>query len=237
MGEAREISVCVRVFASAPAAAAHVLLGKALVLLVASGGCQPSATPPARTAVELPIGKIGEGGKLVTLSAAADEDATCTLRLIAGAITKSSPTCYLDEHITEKPGLLRYACRGGGNAEAVFGEHGEQTYRGTVSRQGEIHITASGELDWEDGCRWGTEAIISGWVPLPNVDNITRTVDERDGKLEWTYSDRVLSGNACSGVCYANTQLHAEWVTKPKGITGAPSVPDDWHGGGGDEDF
>ncbi len=229
------IEVCVRGAEAKTAAAAHLLLGAALVLLVAGGGCQPGATPPARTAVELQIGKIGEGGTLVTLPTA-EEDVKCTFRLISGPITKSSPTCYLDEHITEKPGVLRYACRGG-NAEAVFGEHGEQTYRGTVSSQGEINITASGELDWEDGCRWGTTAIISGWVPLHNVDNVTRRVDETDGKLEWTYSDRVLSGNACSGVCYANTQLKAEWVTKPKGITGAPSPPDDWHGGGGDEDF
>jgi hypothetical protein len=119
----------------------------------------------------------------------------CSVRLSASPIEKSTSGCYLDEHISDGPGVLNFPCSGEGAAEAVFGEH---HYVGRV-RQGEVELEHLTELDWEDGCRWGTTATITGIVVGGS---------ERGPKrLSWSYLDHVITGTKCSGVCRAKADI------------------------------
>src|SRR5690349_13909798 len=113
--------------------------------------CARSAVT-SQTPVDLAIPPLGnaDGGLQET------KDGMCSLQLVAQRIEKSSPGCYLDQKITEGPGTLRYPCKGDGSASADFGDH---HYTGTI-RAGEVSLEHDTELDWEDGCRWGTHASI-----------------------------------------------------------------------------
>jgi len=162
----------------------------------------------AQAPVELqiaPLGSLPEGGIVTTGEQASGR---CSLRLVAGRIQKSSPGCFLDEHISKAPGHVFYPCGGEGPAEAEFGD---QRYAGRV-HNGEIELELSTELDWEDGCRWGTRAVITGAL----VSNGEPTLKP----LSWEYQDRVLTGTDCSGVCSAKTSIA---VTRAKGS--APDMP------------
>lgn len=116
----------------------------------------------------------------------------CRLYVTARKIWKSSPGCFLDEKVSRGPGLLEFPCSGDGPASADFGD---QHYAGAVTH-GTVEVSLETQLDWDDGCRWGTHATLKGPV-------------QRDGKatepLGWDYVDRVLEGADCSGVCNART--------------------------------
>lgn len=189
-----------------------------VVIASSTAACAGSRGASAQTPVELeiaPIASMPDGGIVTTGEKASGR---CSLRLVAGRITKSSPGCYLDEHISEGPGLLHYPCGGDGPVEADFGEH---RYTGRVAG-GEMELELSTELDWEDGCRWGTHAVITGTL----VSNGEPTLK----KLSWQYKDRVITGNDCSGVCTARTSIE---VTSTKGR--ASEIPPT-HGDDDDDD-
>jgi hypothetical protein len=141
----------------------------------------------------LPQNRIAENGQA--------SSGTCILRLSATRIQKSSPGCYLDEHISDGPGILHYPCGGEGTVEADFGD---QRYKGQIEH-GEIHLEFGTELDWEDGCRWGTSAVIEG--------SITANGEPTLKKLSWSYHDRVISGTDCSGVCTARASIDVARAT------------------------
>jgi hypothetical protein len=168
------------------------------LLVVACSGARGAVV---QTPVDLAIAPIG-GDRGAIATSGESGGPMCTLRLRASRIEKSSPGCYLDEHISHGPGLLRYPCGGEGPAKANFGGH---LYVGHVT-QGEVHVELSTELDWEDGCRWGTRAEISGTVASGGTPTQKR--------LSWQYIDRVIQGTNCSGICEAKSSFEVKAVEK-----------------------
>jgi hypothetical protein len=166
----------------------------AVVLASLAVACASTRRVAVQAPVDLAIAPIGSSGGIAT-NGERSPGATCTLRLIATPIQKSAPGCYLDEHISKGEGLLHYACNGDGPAEAVFGP---DLYKGKI-QDGEVELEHSTELDWEDGCRWGTAAVISGVVVVGGKPT--------HGKLSWRYRDHVISGSNCSGECTASTSF------------------------------
>jgi hypothetical protein len=182
-----------------------LLMGGGMIATSACGARNGSSSP--QTPVELQIGKISE---LQEAGAPSGDrgDARCSVKLVASRIEKSSPGCFLDEHISEGPGILRYSCGGDGPAEAEFGDH---RYTGNINR-GEVLVELATELDWEDGCRWGTLAAISGRVMAGGSNGSGGSNNTNNGKptltrLNWNYLDRVITGADCSGVCTARTSF------------------------------
>lgn len=159
--------------------------------MMACTGARGQAQTPVELAIA-PIASLSEAG-IVTTGERSPVSGRCSLRLVAAQIDKSSPGCFLDEHISEGPGTLSYPCGGDGPAEADFGEH---RYVGKMEH-GELELELSTELDWEDGCRWGTDAVISGTVLVGGEPTLK--------KLAWRYRDRVIDGSDCSGLCTART--------------------------------
>ena len=160
-----------------------------------------------------PIGSLPEAG--IATNGKQSDGGRCSLRLVAGRIEKSSPGCYLDELVSKQAGLLHYPCTGDGPAEADFGEH---RYAGRVVG-GEVELALSTELDWEDGCRWGTDAVISGTL-LKNGETVARS-------LSWRYRDRVITGTDCSGVCTARTNIQVTSLRKSGSAVPAPHEDED----------
>lgn len=158
----------------------------------ACGGAQRVAEAP----VDLTITPIKTPPQAAVLPPPDPRPATgqCALRLISRWIKKSAPGCYLDEHLSEG-GTLRYPCGGDGPAEAIFGP---QRFAGTM-RGGELELSLTTELDWVDGCRWATDATITGRVVESDKTTMSR--------LDWKYRDRVVSGASCSGVCTATASI------------------------------
>jgi hypothetical protein len=182
--------------------------------VLAGGGCGTRGAPveaPVEIAVA-PVPKTADGGGITSTGAAE----SCSVRLaLAGEIERSSSTCYVDEHISKTAGVLRFPCSGEGAVDVDFGDH---HYTGRVSG-GEVELEVATELDWEDGCRWGTKAVISGRL----VTNGRPTMKS----LMWRYRDYVIDGTGCSAVCNALATLQ---VTSTAGRPAPPSAvrdPDD----------
>jgi hypothetical protein len=190
-----------------------LVVASALVMgltILACAGSRRSVESP----VDLAINPIGaEGGTTILTNgerSPSTKDGKCTLRLVAARIEKSSPGCYLDEHVSEGPGILHYPCSGDGPAEAVFNQ---QTYAGRM-QGGDVELQTTTELDWEDGCKWGTDASISG--------NVLNRNEPSGRRLTWTYRDRIVSGTGCSGLCTAKSTFDVRPMT-----TKVPSNHDD----------
>ena len=200
-----------RRLAAGPLGGAIAGFAAAACLLAVSACAGRGATVQAPVELAIaPIGSLPEGG--IRTNGQQSSGGRCSLRLVAARIEKSSPGCYLDEHISDGPGLLHYPCAGDGEAEAEFGEH---RYAGRVV-DGEVELELSTELDWEDGCRWGTRALITGTL----VSNGELTLK----RLSWRYVDRVITGADCSGVCTAKSTID---VTRANGRPLPPRPPDD----------
>lgn len=184
----------------------------AVALVAGAAGavaCTGARGAPVQAPVELaiaPIGSVPDGGIQTNGEPASGR---CTLRLVATRIEKLSPGCYLDEHINKAPGVLHYPCGGDGPVEADFGD---ARYTGRMTG-GALELVLEGELDWEDGCHWGTHAAITGRLGA-NGQPPTR-------KLSWQYKDYVITGNECSGVCTARAMID---VMSVKGR--APELPE-----------
>mgnify|MGYP001062213481 CR=1 FL=1 len=183
----------------------------AVVLASLGVACTGARRGTVYAPVDLAIAPIGSSTGDIATTGERSPDDTCTVRLLAAPIQKSMPGCYLDEHISQGEGLLHYACGGDGPAEAVFGP---DRYKGKITN-GEVELEYSTELDWEDGCRWGTDAVISGKVLVSG-----KPARER---LSWRYRDRVISGTNCSGQCTASTSFSVRPADEPD----SPSMSDD----------
>ena len=191
----------------------HLRLAGGLALLslviVACGGSRGGA---AHTPVELAIAPIGHVPSTEVMTTGHASQGTCTLRLVATRIEKSAPGCYLDQHITDGPGLLHYPCSGEGPAEADFGD---QHYSGRMT-QGDLSLELTTELDWEDSCRWGTQATIRGTV-VANGEPVMK-------RLTWHYADHVIHGSNCSCVCQAKSSFDVTSVQPKHGLHPAPKA-------------
>jgi hypothetical protein len=188
------------------------------VIVLAPLGVACASTPRGTTQAPVdlaipPIGSMAGGG--ISTNGERSPEEKCTVRLAAGRIQKSAPGCYLDEHISKGEGLLHFACSGDGFAEAVFGP---DRYRGKVER-GEVQIEHSTELDWEDGCRWGTDAVITGTVVVEGQPTYK--------PLTWRYRDRVISGSDCSGLCTAYAFFKVSSAADPNAPDGSDDEEDD----------
>jgi hypothetical protein len=182
----------------------------ALALAIVAAACASSGAVVQAPVVELAIAPIGSASAAPAVRSVSGTESRCSVRLSAGKIEKSSAGCYLDEHISKGPGILYYPCSGDGPAEATFGT---QRYGGRISG-GDVEVQLEGELDWEDGCRWGTSAKIGGTlVPRPG--------GPLSKGLTWTYRDRVITGSGCSGVCTAKSALQ---VSSSAGTSVKPTV-------------
>jgi hypothetical protein len=183
-------------------------LGLGLGLLAGVAACAGRGRA-VEAPVELAIAPIGSApnGGIVTNGERSSGDGRCSVQVLPARIEKSSPGCYLDEHISKGIGLLYYPCSGDGPAEAEFGS---QRYTGRLSG-GEVELELASELDWEDGCRWGTKAVITGTLVSSKGEPVLRP-------LAWRYRDHVVTGTSCSGVCTAKATLQ---VTRTNG--GAPA--------------
>jgi hypothetical protein len=177
-----------------------------LVVLAAAACARGTVTAQAPVDLAIPPLKNADGGLQES------KDGVCNLQLFAGRIEKSSPGCYLDQKISEGPGMLRFPCKGDGTASADFGDH---HYTGSIAA-GEITLEHDSELDWEDGCRWGTHAIIRG--------AITRGGELLLRRVSWDYADRVVKGDACSGACTARAAID---VASPGASRPKPTAPVD----------
>lgn len=169
------------------------------------GACSGARGAVVEAPVELtvsPVASIDAGANYAS-GARASMGAACSVRLgLVGRIEKSSPGCFLDEYITKTGGLLRFPCSGDGPVEVDFGDH---HYTGRLTG-GNVELEVSTELDWEDGCRWGTRSVISGPL-VAKGEPLMKT-------LAWRYRDHVISGASCSGICVASASIQ---VTKADG--------------------
>lgn len=161
-------------------------------------GCVTVGNGAAQNAIDVNVAPIASTPRTeIRSSGEPSMDGRCTLTLNAGNVEKSSSGCYLDSHVAKVSGTLTYPCSGSGAAEADFGE---DHYAGRID-DGRLSLARTTELDWEDGCRWGTHAVLEGTLskgkPLPSQT------------VAWTYVDRVVSGDGCSGVCRAHASVEA----------------------------
>lgn len=152
----------------------------------------------AQSVVDVTVAPLASGGnaygEIATgPNAQGTKTGQCLLRLEAKQIRKSSPGCYLDAHVHKNSGTLVYPCSGSGNAAADFED---DHYTGTMT-DGRLALVRTTELDWEDGCTWGTRAAIEG--TLPGGDAAAG-----HHQLAWTYDDHVVKGSGCSGLCRAS---------------------------------
>jgi hypothetical protein len=188
------------------------LTGAAASLLLACAGARGAAVQAPVELAITPLGTVPDAS--IVGAGERGADGRCTVRLVAGPIEKSAPGCYLDEHISEGPGVLLYPCSGTGAAEARFGP---QQYSGSM-QHGAIELELATELDWEDGCRWGTRTVLRGAV-LDGAEPARK-------KLAWRYQDHVVRGSDCSGVCTAKASIDVQLQPR-SGPKPRPSEDDD----------
>ena len=167
-----------------------------LLLFYAIAGCVTVGNSAAQNAIDVNVAPVGSSPHTAIQSNGEPSvDGRCSLTLSTGNVEKSSSGCFLDSHVEKTSGTLTYPCSGTGAAEADFGE---DHYAGKIA-DGRLSLERSTELDWEDGCRWGTRAVLEGTLskgrPLPSQT------------FAWTYVDRVVSGDGCSGICRAHASI------------------------------
>lgn len=166
--------------------------------------------------VEAPVEVVAPGAKAATAPAPKEEptSSSCVAQLsLIGRIDKSAPGCFLDERISSTTGLLHYPCSGDGLVDAEFGEH---RYKGRLTA-GALELELTTELDWDDGCRWGTRAVINGTLASNGALLFQ--------PLAWHYRDRVLEGTRCSRTCTARAALEVTSSTAQP-THGTPADPD-----------
>lgn len=172
---------------------AAALVAGTAVPAVFGAGCATAGSRVAANAIDLEIAPVAASPRAQIRSTGEPTPAErCSLTLTVGELQKSSPGCFLDAKVINVRGTLDYPCRGNGPAAADFGD---DHYDGRLD-DGRLALVRTTELDWEDGCRWGTRAALEGALAQgkpPDAHAVT-----------WTYADRVVSGAGCSGICRAH---------------------------------
>jgi hypothetical protein len=102
----------------------------------------PLAPPPA------PLG--GDAGQDAGGSA-------CERDVSMGAISISNPSCFVNEHVSNKTAKLSFACGGGSDATIVFDGH---TFTGTVN--GDTIDLSDVEKFIYNSCQWESTERIQG---------------------------------------------------------------------------
>jgi hypothetical protein len=138
----------------------------------------PDARPdtgPSRLCVPFDAGPAADAG-------------TCSREVRVIAVTKSSPTCFVDLAFdVGDTGTLRFAC-GGGQAELSFSRG---TFRGGFDGAS-VDVCAGTTFPWSDGCTW---------------DSAQRAFGElAAGTLSFTYVE-APTGSGCLQPCTATGTL------------------------------
>lgn len=188
----------------------------ALALSAVAPACVREGAPVVAPVETTDANGNGDAGAVVPLTVLASPPAAsrdqCTARLRAAPI-KTNAGCTLDERISKGNGVLVYPCSGGGDFEAIFGEH---HFRGTLTgtsgstssttangNGGTLSLLLTTELDWDDGCHWETQQSIRGeW--------------HREGKhpkLVWSYDERPVQGTGCFASCKARADIEVDELT------------------------
>ena len=177
----------------------------ALVFLLLLPACVTRDNAAAQNAIEVNVAPVTAIPHTeITTSGEPSIDGRCTLTLTASDVETSSSGCTPESHVARSTGTLVYPCSGSGIAEADFGD---EHYAGKIE-DGRLSLERKTELDWDDGCRWSTHALLEATLPrgkpLPSQN------------VAWTYFDRVVTGDACSGVCRAHANIEASVRPGPK---------------------
>lgn len=119
-------------------------------------------------------------------------EAICTKRIVV-ARTEGAEGCFIDERVTQTPGVVRYPCGGTGWAKATFGH---ALFLGHVE-SGQVDLVLNTEFDFSDGCVWTTEQHLRGAI---------------DGDaLEYSYAERPRPNQrGCSTSCSAHARANIE---------------------------
>ena len=189
------------------------LVFSALAVLAASA-CVTRDNAAAQNAIDVTVAPVGAVPHTeITSSGEPSGDGRCTLTLTASAVETLSSGCTPESHVSRLTGTLAYPCSGSGPAEADFGD---EHYAGKIE-DGRLSLERKTELDWDDGCRWSTHAMLEGTLskgkPLPSQN------------VAWTYFDRVVTGDACSGVCRAHANIEASARPGSRKVDGPPAAP------------
>jgi hypothetical protein len=81
----------------------------------------------------------------------------CTARVVVRQ-TEGASGCFIDERVTQAPGVLRYPCAGG-PATATFGAN---VFAGTVGPDGAVNLALRTTFHFSDGCDWQSAQSITG---------------------------------------------------------------------------
>jgi hypothetical protein len=115
---------------------------------------------------------------------------SCETTVMAGAITPSSPTCFVDVVPSENEvGKLRWDCASPqGFAEVIFAR---ATFHGIVS-DGVITVCVGTTFPWSDGCQWSSAQHIAGMAAPGST-------------LSFTYAEHPDPGQGgCASPCGAS---------------------------------
>lgn len=127
-------------------------------------GPSSSSTPPPLAPTPAPFPDAGRDGGGGT---------SCERDVSMGAISISSPSCFVNEHVSHKTAKLSFACAGGSDATIVFDGH---TFSGTVNGD-EIDLSDVEKFMF-DNCQWESTERIQG-------DLATKT-------LTYSYSEKPV---------------------------------------------
>ncbi len=116
----------------------------------------------------------------------ADAPQGCERDLEVGALTLSSNTCFVNEHVQNQSGKLRFPCKGGDASVEFAGK----TFEGTV--KGDVISLRLVEPFMFNGCQWQSTETIKG-------DLSTNT-------LVYTYVEKKLA-NCTDTPCTADGDL------------------------------
>lgn len=117
-------------------------------------------------------------------------DGLCRATLIAGPVTPTLPTCFVDEVVSHNnPGSLVYRCRGG-EASATFGAH---TFTGSYMG-GTLDVRLTTTFHFSDGCDWVSTQRIFGDPHAPT--------------LQYDYQEAIAPGQrGCANACGATATV------------------------------
>jgi hypothetical protein len=105
------------------------------------------------------------------------------------ARTEGAEGCFIDERVTQAPGVLRYPCEGNGWVKAVFGQ---ALFLGRLDG-GQVDLVLNTEFDFSDRCEWTTDQHLRGALSSPALD--------------YSYSEAPKPGQqGCANPCRATAR-------------------------------
>ncbi len=172
-----------------------------LVVVALASGCSKPPEVPA-TSFEVPAPPVAP---VVIATAAAPRraiDRECEASVRLGEMTKSTPTCELDEHVSTDAGVLTWPCTGDGVASIQFGK---ARFEGVV-HDGLLEVNLTTSFPFADGCQWQSRQTITGGIS--------------PGSLRYRYAEVPTKASpGCWSACSASAPVA---VGEP--LRGGPSL-------------